>query len=81
MRWKDYKMTAVKKGMLIVIARDFVTAAQGIKEGYSVQLHGLPKFTFHIETSTADKAHSIALALAHMEHQCLKLTGATVQAL
>ena len=72
-------MNAVKNGMVITIANDIAQAMSGITKGYSVVLHGLPKFTTRVEADTPDQAHDIALKLAQSEGLCLKLTGATIQ--
>ena len=65
---------------IVTIAHDIAGGLAGFEGGYSVQLHGLPKYSFNVQADTADRAHALALKTAQSEGKCLKVTGATIQA-
>ena len=72
-------MAAVLDGKTVRVSPDIAKALTGAYEGYTVQLHGLPGYTFHVDAGCVDDAHRAALTVAQREGRCVKATGATVR--
>lgn len=60
-------MYATRTGNTINVSGDMLKAFKGITEGYSVTLHALPNIVFHVDTTTADNAQSLAYQVAKKE--------------
>lgn len=72
-------MHAFREGDTVRISDNFVEAMAGIKRGYRVHLHSLPKYVFEVSADSGDEAIKLCVVLCRKERQVLSTDAATFQ--